>query len=104
MIKVVQVKEERTEKRWDSGTVCSACLPFTLILCSPLGCGKMSTHMTTSPTASTPDAVEKHKLLFVRVCVACVFCSPQSSRVEICSYKNCNVSADCELNLNVETT
>lgn len=47
------------------GGICSACSPFTLILCSPFGCGRMSTHMTASPTASTPDAVRRTDVLLL---------------------------------------
>lgn len=63
-------REERT-----SPAAHSAGLPFTLILCSPLGCGRMSTHMTTSPTASTPDAVQQN------MAVGCltVFCQLSGS-------------------------
>lgn len=55
------VKEVRREREERAATAAhSAGPPFTLILCSPLGCGRMSTHMTASPTASTPDAVQKN--------------------------------------------
>ncbi len=61
-----------TERFLEIRTVAQSALffvPFTLILCSPLGWGKMSTHMTTSPTASTPDAVRTH-LVSDRLCVS----------------------------------
>lgn len=71
MIKAAAVKGEWTEKKRAHCTVRPFDLPFTLILCSPLGCGKMSTHMITSPTASTPAAVKDTNRKWLRLC-ACV--------------------------------
>lgn len=67
-------------------------LPFTLILCSPLGWGKISTPMTTSPTASTPDAAKtcsvsgRQATVFVHAWLLCAsFIFPRQSTCASCS-------------------